>query len=549
MSNRLSRRTFMHTGVAAAIGASLTASTAFAADRTASYSHANAVAWDAEYDVVVAGYGGAGAVAAITAAEAGAKVLLVDKAPDGEQGGNTRYCEQYFCIPRSYEDGVAFYTAMAEGFDTATEEVIDYMAKGSVEIGDWLLDHGATTFSSAVEGLVNGLTLDGVATVEGRDWFYEKSDGTVGFSEYPVWPDGTPNEGRICEFTVVDHPDDNQKKYWNLLVRNVEMLGNSIDVWLASPARHLIQDPFTKTVLGVQIEHEGAMLNVRAKNGVVLACGSYEANPAMFETFAQLPDAHPIGTLHNTGDGITMGLEVGADLWHMSALSGPWLVARLGDSERCFSTSYSYQRITRAGNCINVGSDAKRFMNDSGRCKHGHVSYGGTSMNQIAPNVIWAIMDATARNGEGDIALISDEHLFMADTIEELAEKIDLDPATLAQTVTDWNQIVTDGVDPKFDRDPYTMAPIETAPFYAVRLYAGCVNSQGGPRRNIRCEVLDTQGNPIPNLYSAGELGSFWAGVYIAGGNIAETVYTGRTAGANAAISKEPPTAVELVIA
>ena len=388
-----------------------------------------------------------------------------------------------------------------------------------------------------------------VSTVEGRDWYFELPDGTVGLSEFPVWPDGTPNDGRVCEFMMVDAPDNQEKKYWHLPMDNVESLADSIDVWLDSPARHLIQDPFSTTVLGVQVEHEGAVINVRAKNGVVLACGSYEGNQEMFENYAEKPQAYPIGSVYNTGDGITMGLEVGADLWHMAALSGPWIVAKLGDQERCFSTTYSKQRITTAGNCINVGGDAKRFMNDSGNCKHGHVEYGGTWISQVTPDVMWAIMDSTARNGEGDIMLIDDDHLFKADTIEELAGLVDLDAETLVETVEGWNKIVEDGVDPQFGRDPYTLAPIETAPFYAVRLYPACVNCQGGPKRNTNCEVLDPSGSPIPNLYSAGELGSFWAGVYCCGGNIAETVYTGRTAGENAAKAKDAPAPVELTVA
>lgn len=545
---KVSRRN-MVVGAAALGAAAIVPASAHASEKnTATYSHVDTINWDEQYDVVVVGYGGAGSVAAITAAESGAKVLLTDKAPDGHQGGNTRYCEQYFCIPNTYEDGVAFFSAMAKGFDTADEDVIDFMAKGCTGVGDWLLAHGASTFSSAIAGVTDGLTLDDVKNTEGGDWFYELPDGSVGLSEYPVWPDGTPNDGHICEFMMVDAPDNQEKKYWNLLQDNVAKLSDSIDVWLESPAIHLIQDPFNKTVLGVQVEHDGKQLNVRATNGAVLACGSYEASEEMYETYTQKPVAYTIGSTYNTGDGIKLGQEVGCDLWHMSALSGPWIAARLGDEDRCFSTTYSYQRITTAGNCIYVGGNAKRFMNDSGRCKHGHIDYGGSWISQITPDVMWAIMDSAARNGEGDISLIDDDHLFKADTIEELAKAIELDPATLSETVDGWNQIVEDGVDPEFGRIPVSMAPIETAPFYAVRLYPACVNAQGGPRRNTNCEVLDTQGEPIPNLYSAGELGSFWAGVYICGGNIAETVYSGRVAGENAAKAKEAPAPVEIQV-
>ena len=554
----ISRRSFVYaSGAVAAAGALTLAKEALAEEGTSStITYADTVAWDTEYDVVVIGWGGAGSVAAITAAENGARVLLTEKAPEGEAGGNTRVCEQYLCTPNSYEDGVDFYKAMAQGFDTATDEIIDYMAKGSTENGEWLLAHGATTFDpswasgqgvkpeDAEESEPNP---NGAPGEEMLDWVYQSSDGRTMKSEYAIWPDGTPMDGRIDEFRVVDQPDNHEKKYWNLLRSNVVALKDSIDVWFESPATHLIQDPFNKTILGVTVSHGGKDVNVRALNGVVLACGSYEANQEMFENYAQKPVAYPIGSTYNTGDGIKMALEVGADLWHMDALSGPWILPKFHDRDCCyFGSNIAGVRITTEGNCIHVGGDAKRFMNESGTNKHGHINYGGTWISQITPDVMWAIMDSTARNGAGTIATMDQEEIIEGATIEELAGTIGLDAEALQATIDEWNQIVADGVDPKFDRLPCSMAPIETAPFYAVRLWPACVNCQGGPKRNTNCEVLDPNGNPIPNLYSAGELGSFWAGVYICGGNVSETCYTGRTAGANAATPKEAPAPIEL---
>ncbi len=548
--DEMSRRSFVCAGGTAALTGAVVLSSHARADEApnAEISYADTVAWDAEYDVVVVGWGGAGSVAAITAAENGARVLLTEKAPEGGEGGNTKVCEQYLCTPNSFEDGVAFYKAMSQGFDTATDEIIEYMAKGSTENGEWLLAHGATTFDPSASSGQGTLPEDaeeaeddpnGTPGEEMMDWIYQSSDGRTMVSEYPVWPDGTPMDGRIDEFRVVDQPDNHEKKYWNLVRSGVVALKDSIDVWFESPATHLIQDPFTKTVLGVTVSRGGSDVNVRALNGVVLACGSFESNPEMFENYAQKPLAYPVGTVNNTGDGIKMALEAGADLWHMSALSGPWILPKLHGVDQCyFGTNIAGQRITTAGNCIYVGGNAKRFMNESGTQKHGHVDYGGSWISQV-PDVMWAVMDATARNGAGTIATVSPEEIVEGATLEELAGAIGLDAEALQETVDEWNQIVADGVDPKFDRMPCSMAPIETAPFYAVRLYPACVNCQGGPRRNTNCEVLDPSGNPIPHLYSAGELGSFWAGVYICGGNLSETCYTGRTAGANAAVPKE----------
>ena len=81
-------------------------------------------------------------------------------------------------------------------------------------------------------------------------------------------------------------------------------------MWFESPAVHLVQDPFSKTVVGVVIKRDGQEVFVRAKNGVVLACGSFEANAQMMQNFTQRTNSLPIGSLYNTGDGIVMGLEV-----------------------------------------------------------------------------------------------------------------------------------------------------------------------------------------------------------------------------------------------
>ena len=170
-------------------------------------------------------------------------------------------------------------------------------------------------------------------------------------------------------------------------------------------------------------------------------------------------------------------------------------------------------------------------------------------MSQIVPDVVWAIMDDPARNSGGDASIVADEDMCVADSIEELAEMTGLDPETLVATVTEYNDLCAAGLDdPRFERPAKWMAPIETALFYACRLYPSCVNAQGGPKRNVNCEVLDTEDNVIPNLYSCGELGSFCAGPYPCGGNIAETVYTGRCAGTNAATVKEAPAPVELKV-
>lgn len=529
LNKGFSRRSFLGGAGTLAFGAATLGTGAAMADTAQStMTFADTINWDAQYDVVVVGFGGAGACAAVTAADAGAKVLLLEKAPLGDEGGNTRYCAQAILWFDDYDGGVQYLHSMTAGYSSATDEVIDFMVRGSMENSDWLVSLGADPIGYAADVSVYGFTLDGPY----GSWI---ADDGVHFSEYP---ERIKAGGDHAIIGFIGGADEDKKKYWNTVRKAVVDRLDSIDVWFESPATSLVQDLVSKAVIRLAVERGGQTVMVRALNGVVLTCGSYEANEKKYEDYARLPLCYPMGSIYNTGDGIDMALGVGADLWHMAALSGPWIAPKYPNENRTYFCGMT-QRMTMSGNCIYVGGDATRFMNEGGWQKHGHVDYSGTWKSQLCPDVMWAVFDQTGMDsGVGGSAAL-DESLFVsADSIEELAAQVELDPEALAATVARWNGYVDAGSDEQFGRHASTLAKIETAPFYALRLYPGCVNCQGGPRRNVKCEVLDTKGEPIPHLYSAGELGSFWTDVYCGGGNIAETMYTGREAGKNAAEAK-----------
>ena len=136
--------------------------------------------------------------------------------------------------------------------------------------------------------------------------------------------------------------------------------------------------------------------------------------------------------------------------------------------------------------------------------------------------------------------------IMRANNIEELAKTIhaDLDnggmmsPASLKTTIKRYNKHCRSGEDLDFKKQKKWLRPIEDGPFYSVKLWPGGPNTQGGPKRNASGQILRVDGRPIPRLYSAGELGSFWGMLYQAGGNIADCIAFGRIAGANAAAEK-----------
>jgi uncharacterized protein with FMN-binding domain len=489
------------------------------------------IAWNGEYDVIVVGFGGAGAVSSITAADEGASVLLLEKAPKGHHGGNTRVAAQFILDFTDFQSGFDYLKALRGGFATTSYEELTYLVKGLMANDEWLTKMGAKSLIDVA---------------------------------YPEYPELAGSKG--VRFTMVESEtlfDNFNSKYWQLLERNVFERKNKINVWYSSPAKHLIQDPISKTILGVQIEKDGKLLNIRAKNGVVLACGGFENNQLMIQNYNQRPVVFPIGTPYNTGDGINMVLEVGADLWHMSATSGPFLsYFGLGNKEQVlfdmmlqnvlsngFSANPKGEGRYVVKTAFNVGPDGKRFANEGIQSRHGFVNYNGVYRPQLAVTPMYVIFDEAARTSghihpsfsADNSAEIAGGLIIQANTIAELARKIGYDPAVLENTTNEFNAIARSGKDTAFNRPAESMAPLAaTGPYYALELLPGYVNTQGGARRNVNCEVLNPSGNPIPHLYSAGEFGSFYPDQYNAGGNLGETMVTGRTAGANAAKAKAP---------
>jgi predicted oxidoreductase len=120
------------------------------------------------------------------------------------------------------------------------------------------------------------------------------------------------------------------------------------------------------------------------------------------------------------------------------------------------------------------------------------------------------------------------------DSLAALAASVGLDPAALAETVAGWNRSCDAGRDTEFGRK-LMLQPLGDGPYYAIELSPSMLNTQGGPRRNEKAQIVRPDGSPIPRLYSAGELGSIYSYLYQGTGNIGECLAFGRIAGRNAA--------------
>ena len=500
-------------------------------DKTSSIRFVDTIQWNAEYDVVVIGYGGAGAVASLTAAREGASVLMIEKAPRGLEGGNTRLSCNFMASttdPQKYvEETIKKNNYLFT--DTCDEETMYACAEAMSTNLDWLESIGATI------------------NVQETERGTSRSIGS---------PDAYGN--------VVSTGIRSDKKYWQTLVYAVQrQLGKGLEVWYSCPAKELIQDPYTKTILGVRAERKGGSINIRAKNGVIMALGGFEWNKQLQQNFLNRPYIYPYGSKYNTGDGVYMAEKVGAQLWHMSNLSGPDLaiwnpfldMAYYLDKAPDAKGRNRDQRVNQltGDSTIVVGPSGARFMSESSKMSHGRLNIAGEKLLINPPNPCYAIFDEKCRLAgkfvpqfvhDDNSDLLVDGWAVKADTIEELAEKMGM--SDLVQEVADYNEYAKAGFDAKFGRDPEQMEPMEQGPFYAIKLVPAVYNTQGGARRNKNAEVLDMDNNPIPHLYSAGEFGAIWPAYYGGGMNIAETCAFGRIAGKSAAQPKEELPAIEL---
>lgn len=140
-----SRRTFLKVGALAGLGAlgagALGACTSAQPDGKSESIALEDIAWDGEFDVIVVGFGAAGAAAAISAAEAGAHVLVAEKAPEGSEGGNSRYSSQLFVSAEDKQQAFDYHRALAGSY-SVPDDVLDAYAEGLCEVRDTLVSWG-----------------------------------------------------------------------------------------------------------------------------------------------------------------------------------------------------------------------------------------------------------------------------------------------------------------------------------------------------------------------------------------------------------------------
>ena len=503
--------------------------------------------WSQTADVVVVGYGGSGAIAAITAFDAGADVIVLEKTPSfatlgvssplySGGGGSTSMNGGHFDYPSDPTMGATYLYNTSWG--ATPMPVCQAWASVSSQIPAWLASMGIPHTLSA--GGATFPKVAGASTMNG----------------------GVVTGGGIQFFISLDG-----------LVRS-----RGIPVLFNTAANSLIKDPASGEVLGVQaLANDSEVVSIRANRAVILCTGGIEFNEQLKLNYIRAYPAHFYGWQFSTGDGLTMAQAAGAGTWHTDCV-GATLVSWFPQYAQAFGT------VTPSQNgWIYVDKRGNRFLNESATLrtntymslsdfdltvpeytripsfivfdeacrKAGPISSGSNGLlpAYIDPRPKWS-SDNSVELGNGWIkqgATIADLVAAINGTTypglppgsgnagPASAISVNIDPNTLANTINAYNGYCAAKLDQQFGRAPATLVPIQTPPFYAMPVWPGGEATFAGPIRNELGQVCDPSFNPIPRLYSAGELGSVRGAVVSAVSQNGELIVSGQIAGHNAA--------------
>ena len=484
------------------------------------------VEWDADYDVVVLGFGGAGASAARFAADKGAKTLIVEAAPFGREGGNTRYSAQHVVMGENLADLTDYYHNLNRPFVTPEKTLQAYL-KGMSQIPSYFSEYLGIPAVSWKHDIKPG---DAVAVKKTM-------------AEYPEL-----KGSQTIDFALV-HKRDKDAGLWKVLRQKVLDRHDQIDIWLNSRANKLIQEPSTGIVRGVRVLRDGKQVNVHAKNGVVLAMGGFENNPELVQTYLHSERLTPLGTLYNRGDGVKMSQAIGAKMWHMTNYEShgilPGITFKEADNER--GRQIEQWPALKNGSILVTADDGTRYFAEDAPHRHGHIQTHGSWLIPMKNQHPYLVFDQTQydefnaelkQHGRLPYPKFMDK-LISAESLAELADKMGVPQKNLERTVERFNQFKRNGEDYEFGRNTDSMRCFDEGPYYAIAAANDVLNTQGGPERNENAQILDTENQPIPHLFGAGELGGIVANCYQGGGNLAECLIFGKLAGEHAAAQKD----------
>lgn len=486
--------------------------------------------WDEEFDIVIVGFGAAGAAAALTANELKQKVVILEKMAHG--GGNTACSGGGFIIP---ED---------------SEKAFEYL-KGTYAFAD-----------NSWDPAVLKAFCDGAVTLRA---FFEKFMpearlGTYGHGTFKNFP----YSETITKYSVRGRKAGGANLF-NALQKAVE--AKQIPIKFNTSGRKIISK--NGEVLGILAVQDNKEILIKARKAVILTTGGFEADKKSLQTFMLGTEIGTIGSPGNTGDGLRMAMSMGAQLWHMTSAACPMGIQIPGHKTLMGLG-------VKGKSFIWVNKFGERFVNEAGVDVHNclyNVNHLNTLKRTYPAIPAYMIFDqAFMESGpltNFSFGYICDHEGFKwskdnkkelemgvilkGDTLQELASKINVPADALSKTVKKWNDDLAIGDDTLFGRKqkgastgnanaqfaPSLSAPLaENGPYFAVKILPGFFHTNGGPKRNQYSQVLDQEDKPISRLYAAGELGSIWGTFQQGSTNLAECLVFGQIAATEASKEK-----------
>ena len=514
-------------------------------------------------DIIVVGYGAAGAAATIEAARAGSRVLILEKSPQDGHCSTTRLSAGiYQCPDRDLSrDLLAHYIAST------------YVPRGSTAYRTGSLDPElyamAQTWAELAPQTYRWLT--------GLDGDFRRASSPL-FSTplfMSLWDSYRPHiEAQISTYGAWDGfnrstygapkaEQMNGEALYTCLAAGIAALPN-ISIAYESPAQELITEG--DRVIGVRAQTPSGTQDFYARQAVILACGGFAFNESMRS--ALLPASGNrfwavSSSPANTGDGIAMALRLGAAVVTSSIYFDRFCIllpikvngVRLGVPLECMGSPHS----------ILVDNYGRRFareyeLRDSAQ----HYGFSQDLLQFDASTLsfphapAWLIFDEQLRQfspiatlGEGStvcglVGWSPDNHealemkwMLRANTVAELAQAISQHPdnafrmtkKVLTQTVESFNRGALESVDPEFDRAPASLGTIARGPFYALPVSIDVPHMGAGLKTNRNRQVLRWDNQPIPGLYAAGETAPVSRFVHDRGGHLSECLVFGRYVG------------------
>ena len=460
--------------------------------------YANETTLPESTDVVVIGAGGAGFAAAISAANAGKKVVLMEKM--GVLGGDTALSGGEMAVPGNWiqvKEGIAdspeaLAKDMLEGGDNAGDPaLVQVIADGALESSQWL------TFEGGVSWKHDLMQFGGHNT--------KRSIIPITHSGSEMTTKLTKRVNEIDDITLVD------------CTRAVELVKNG------------------DAISGVKVQNTvtGEESTVACK-AVVMASGGFGSNIEMRVKYNPAMDDKILSTdsVGVTGDGITMGEAAGANLIDMEYIQTyPVCDPSTGALLYVGDVRLEYQAIM-------VNKEGDRFVEELDRR-----DVISNAITKQSDGKGYLLFNQKGADETGLLVTHADEYenilarkvIAKGDTLDDVCSQMGVDAAELQKTIDTWNQYCKDGKDPEFNYRG-TMNPIEEGPYYLMACKPAVHYTMGGLHINTDAQVLDQTGAPIPGFYAAGEVAGHKMGTNRLGSCSMTDIYTfGRIAGTNAA--------------